>query len=100
MSRFEMHVTTSVEGEQGGVVAMDDMIMCFVEDEMDREEVEATAKYVLAQHCKEASEDFEILYCTANIYIRDKAELSLSFIRKDIAPNVVPMHAPDRENMN
>jgi len=100
MSRFEMHVTTSVEGEQGGVVAMDDMIMCFVEDEMDREEIEATAKSVLSQHCKEVSEDFEILYCTANIYVQNRAELSLSFIRKDIASNVVPLHAPDRENMN
>lgn len=99
MSRFEMHMTTTVEGDSGGVISNDDLVMCFVEDELDRQEVEDTAKAVMASHCEFIAEFFEIIACAATIYVREKPELYLKLVRKDVEDNVVYLH-PDRGEMN
>jgi len=96
MARIEVHIVTTVREPSGEIKAFTDPVMCFVEDDYDKDLVEERAIKLLDEHCAKFSRHYDIMYCTATVFIRGQSMLSLSNLNKNLPANVVPLHSPDR----
>ena len=96
MARIEVHIVTTIREPSGEIRAFTDPVMCFVEDDYDKDMVEERAVNLLDEHCRKFSKFYDIMYCTANVFIRGQSMLSLSHLNQDLPNNIVPLHSPDR----
>ena len=101
MPRIEVYISTTMIDEDGDVFSMDDSVMCFVEDNLDHEEVHINTNYVMTTHCESLEEQgFDVRYCTGIVYVGKKPVMSISYTNSDLEENVVPLHSPDWERLH
>jgi hypothetical protein len=96
MARIEVHIVTTVREPSGELKAFTDPVMCFVEDDYDKDIVEERAISLLDNHCMKFSKIYDVMYCTATVFIRGQSMMSLSHLNKELPDNIVPLHSPDR----
>jgi hypothetical protein len=62
MARIEVHIVTTVREPSGELKAFTDPVMCFVEDDYDKDIVEERAISLLDNHCMKFSKIYDVMY--------------------------------------
>lgn len=76
MPRFELHLFTISEGDEG-IKSSESKAMCWVKDSSDIEEIEDVSDRVISENI-ESNPDL-IMFGTATIKIKDQLIMTLSF---------------------